>query len=111
MSSMIPPSINIGGGDPSGGGAPPAGPGAGATQGKPGPDSPRVLSLMQEAIAKLEEAKGLEGDPGDQAILADLSAKMHKFIGDQHKLVDQATGAGPGTRLIRKAGGNGAAGY
>lgn len=107
MSSMIPDTIQLpgGGGDPS---APPVGP----DQGGDGPDSAKVISLVQDAIDSLDQAKSLEKDPGDQALIADLVAKAHKFIGSQQDLVDKATGAGHGEKLLRKSAGGGAgAGY
>jgi hypothetical protein len=56
-----------------------------------------------------------EQDPQDLAKASKLQADTHALLADQQKLVDTATGAGPGARLIRKTtaaqGGGGGAGY
>ena len=117
MSSMLsspPPSIQIGGGPAPGG---PGGP-QGDSGGKgDGPDSEQVKSLIQKAIEALDQAKGLEGDPGDQALIAKCVADLHGFIGNQQKMLDTAMGAGPGVKIMRKSappsggGGGGASPY
>jgi hypothetical protein len=91
-------------------GAGPAGP-PGGGGGLPGrPDSPKVTDLIQQAADLLQQAIGLEKDPEDKAMLADLFAKAHKFAGSQQKLVDSAVGAGPGVKLVRKAAPGGPSG-
>lgn len=118
MSSMLgspPPSIQIGGGGSPGAPGGNSGPGAGGPG--DGPDSDAVKALIQEAISKLDQAKGLEGDPGDQALIAKCVADLHGFIGNQQKMLDTAMGAGPGVKIMRKSappsggGGGGASPY
>lgn len=111
MSSMIPQpprSINIGGG-PGGPGGPspglggPGGPApAGGGQGGDGPDSDQVKQLISQAIDNIRKAEALEGDPGDQAMLAKCAADLRGFIGNQQKMLDTAMGAGPGVKIMRK---------
>jgi hypothetical protein len=56
-----------------------------------------------------------EQDPQDLATASKLQADTHKLLADQQKLVDTATGAGPGARMVRKAtaaqGGGSGSGY
>lgn len=104
MSQMIsspPPSIQIGGG--SSPGAPGAGPPSSGDGPGDGPDSEAVKRLIQTAISALDQAKGLEGDPGDQALIAKCVADLHGFIGNQQKMLDSAMGAGPGMKIMRKS--------
>ena len=108
MSSMIPQpprQIQLGGG-PGGPGGPGAGPGgpspAGNGQGGDGPDSEQVKTLIQQAIDAVRQAEALEGDPGDQAMLAKVAADLRGFIGNQQKMLDTAMGAGPGVKIMRK---------
>lgn len=97
-----PPSISL----PGAGGPPDAGGDTGG--GNPGaPDSQSVTDLVNQAADLLSKALSQEKDAEDKAMLADLIAKAHKFTGAQQKLTDQATGAGPGAKLIRKASGGG----
>jgi hypothetical protein len=91
------------------GGAPGAEGGAGA-QG--GPDMPGVKKALQAAMDNLSQAAQLEGDDADAATISQIIAKVHSLIAGHQQLADQAMGAGPGVKLVRKAGGNGAgAGY
>jgi hypothetical protein len=90
--------------------------GPGDNAGVPGPDNPKVEQLVTQATDLLRQAVNLEHDPPDKAFLSDLVARAHKFLGDQQALVDKATGAGPGAKLVRKAtpptgGGQGIGGY
>ena len=79
-------------GDPSGGG------------GKPGaPDSQSVTDKINQAADILSQALAQEKDPEDKALISEIVAKLHKFAGSQQSLVDKATGAGPGAKLVRKA--------
>lgn len=111
MSSMIqapPRQIQIGGGQQ----GPQAGP-RGPQQGGDGPDSTQVKKLIQQAIQNLDQAKALEGDVADQALIAKVSAELHQFLGNQQKMEDTAFGAGPGIKLVRKnpMSSGGGAGY
>lgn len=106
----LPPGLGAGGPPPSiqiPADAGPGGPldGGGSVPG--GPDSPAVADKISQAADLLQSALDQEKDPEDKALIADLIAKAHKFLGTQQKLVDQATGAGPGVKLVRKAQGGG----
>jgi hypothetical protein len=68
-----------------------------------GPDSPKVSDAVNTAIDAISGVIDLEGDAADKAFLAKVVADLHKFLGDQQKLADQAMGAGPGAKMIRKA--------
>lgn len=104
-----PPQLQLGG-DPSGPGGPPgAGPGDG--QSTPGaPDTPQVTALVDHAATALSQALDQEKDPEDKALLADMIAKLHKFLGQQQSLIDTVGGAGPPAKLLRKFGSGGAPG-
>jgi hypothetical protein len=117
---MIDPTQMMGGGAPPPdlsqivGGPPPPPIGAPPDTGGgiPGqPDSPDVTDLINQAADLLQQALSQEKDPEDKALIADLIAKAHKFTGSQQKLIDQAVGAGPGAKVIRKATGGGGGGY
>lgn len=108
MSSMIqgpPPRIPLPG--PAGVGAPPAPPAAAQA-----PDSAAVKQHVMNAIRELRAAEDAEGHDPDAAILANAVAILRKFVGAQTDLGDQAMGAGPGIKLVRKntAGGGAPAG-
>ena len=77
----------------------PAPPGGGV----PGPDSPRVAALVDQAADLLKQALELEKDAEDKAVIADLVARAHRFTGAQQKLADQALGTSPAVRAMRKA--------
>lgn len=119
MSSMIPmppPRIALGGGGPAGPGGPPMGP-SGPPQGaQPDVDPQAVKTSLQAAIKNLQDAQTAEGDDADAAAISQIIAKIHTMVGAHQGLVDQAMGAGPGVKLIRKttprggAGGGGAGG-
>jgi hypothetical protein len=101
MSSMIPqppPSIQLGGGPGGPGGPAPGGP----QKGGDGPDSDKVKGLISQAIDLVRQAEQIEGDPGDQALLAKVAADLRGFIGNQQKMLDTAMGAGPGVKILRK---------
>lgn len=109
MALPFPPSP---GGGPAGPAAglplPPGLGGGGGGGGVPGQaDTPQVSALINKAADILSQALGQEKDPEDKAMIADLIAKCHKFAGSQQKMIDTATGAGPGVKLLRKASGPG----
>ena len=87
---------------PSDAGPAPDSPDAGGGPGD-GPDSPKVSDAVNTAIDSISGVIDLEGDAADKAFLAKIVADLHKFLGDQQKLADQAMGAGPGAKMIRKA--------
>jgi len=73
---------------------------------------PGVKKALQAAMENLQQAATLAGDDADAAQISQLVAKVHSLIAGHQQLADQAMGAGPGVKLVRKAGGNGAgAGY
>lgn len=102
MSSMFPPSISVGG--DSGPAPDPAGGDPSAGGGTPGPDSPKVEQLLDQAKALIVQAEGLEKDHEDKAKLMKMAADLQAFLGASQKLEDSAMGAGPGVKLIRKTG-------
>lgn len=105
MSAMFPPSISVGGPPPGAGAPDPSGsPDAGGTGGTPGPDSPKVEQLLDQAKALIVQAEGLEKDHEDKAKLMKMAADLQAFLGASQKLEDSAMGAGPGVKLIRKTG-------
>jgi hypothetical protein len=85
------------------GGAPPAPP---ADNGGEDP-----VELMRQALEKTRKAAILEPDDEDQAALEKLGADIAKYIGSQQAMIDSAVGAGPGVKLVRKAGGQSGPGY
>lgn len=102
MSSMIPSppqSIKLGGGAPAG---PGASGGSDYGPGGDGPDSEQVKSLVSAAITNLRKAEDLEGDPGDQSLIAKCVADLRKFIGAQQADLDSIMGGGPGAKIMRK---------
>jgi len=104
MSSMIPqppPEIQIGGG---GGGPPPMDGGGDPGGGTPGKiDMAEAKKHVLAAIQSIEAAAVAEGDPQDEATLKTLAAKLMSMVGANQGLEDQAMGAGPGVKLIRKS--------
>jgi hypothetical protein len=110
MSSMIqapPQSIPLPGAGPAAG---PGGPGAGPDPSQQAPDSAKVSEYVKQAIKFLRMAEDAEGHDPDAAILAAAVAQLRKFVGAQTDLGDQAMGAGPGVKLIRKNASGPAAG-
>jgi hypothetical protein len=112
MSMMLPTpprQIQIGGGAPSGGGAPGGPP---AAQNGPGdPDSGNVVSLLKQALQLVQKAGNAEKDDGDAAGIHAIAASIAKQIGNEQGLVDKAMGAGPGVKLVRKSAPAGGSGY
>lgn len=96
-----PPSISL----PAPGGEPPA-----ASGGEWPSDPVDIARKLLEGIRALAAA---EPDDEDQAQIEKMGADMAKYLANQQKLVDSATGAGPGAKLIRKAtrAGGGTPGY
>lgn len=112
MSSMIPTpprQIQIGGGAPSGPGAP-AAPG-GAQNGPGDPDSADVVGLLKQALQLVQKAGNAEKDDADAAGIHAIAANIAKQIGNEQGLVDKAMGAGPGVKLVRKSAPGGGSGY
>jgi len=120
MSSILqapPPRIPIGGGGGPGGPGP--GPGAlaalirgggnpdtppGGDDNGPGdPDSSQVTKLLRQALVNVTAAAHLEADDSDAAALSDIAARLHKQIALEQGTRDQAMGAGPASKMLRKA--------
>lgn len=103
----FPPTIEIpglGGGGP---GMPPGGPESAPPGGGEDP-----ISLVQQAAELIRQAIGLEPDHEDKLQLEKLTTGAQQYIASQQQLVDTATGAGPGAKLVRKASsGGGGGGY
>ena len=110
MSSMIPhllASISIGG--PGGSGGPSGGP-----EGPGDQDSPDVVSLLRKAMDALQQAAQVEKDDIDASKITKIAAQVHAQIAAEQQLTDQAMGAGPGVKMIRKtapSGGGAGGGY
>ncbi len=118
---MIDPSM-MGGPPPDmmGGGTPPMGPGPG---GPPpgGPEGPSVTSkpgggpddALRIAIDALTQFLEETQDDQDLAVVSKIQADIQKVLSDNVKLADQAVGAGPGARFLRKqnSGGSPPAGF
>lgn len=100
-------------GPPQGGPAPTldiSGAGGGG-QGVPhGPDRGDHTDALNDAISAIEEFISEETDEQDIALAREIMAKIAKLRSSQQELVDKATGAGPGARLLRKSQGGGAGG-
>ncbi len=106
MSSMIqapPPSIDVGGGDPGGGGPSDA---MGAASGGA---NAKVVDLLKQALDLIQQASDAEPDDQDTAAIAKIAMAIHQQIAAEAKLTDDVMGAGPGAKMIRKAGGGGGA--
>jgi hypothetical protein len=91
-----PPSIDVSGAGGDGLGAP------------HGPDRGDHSDALNDAIAAIEEFISDETDEQDIALAREIMAKLAKLRSSQQELVDKATGAGPGARLLRKSSGGGA---
>lgn len=92
------PTISLGGG---GGGL--GGPPAPSGGGQPGPDSPEVTDLLDQAKKLIMQAESKEVDHEDKAKLMKMAADIQNFLGADQKLTDTVMGGGPGAKLIRKA--------
>ncbi len=104
MSSSLsapPPSIQIGGGDP--GGDP------GAAMGAASDGNAKVVDLLKQALDLIQQASDAEPDDQDTAAIAKIAMAIHQQIAAEAKLQDDVMGAGPGVKMIRKAGGPGGA--
>lgn len=107
-----------------GGGAPPdlgalLGGGGGMEGGAPPPEmdvpeesapSGDPVEMMRQALDLTRSSAESEPDDEDQAELEKIGAAIAAYIGKQQKLVDTATGAGPGAKLVRKSTAQSAAG-
>ena len=100
---MIDPTM-MGLGGPPAGGPPPSislpGAGGGEPPAEAGGGDPAVL--MREALESVRKAAVAEPDDEDQALLEKIGADIAKYLATQQKLVDTATGAGAGEKLVRK---------
>lgn len=104
MSSLLgapPARIPIGG---PGGGPPGLGPGGpGDDTGGPDADASQVVSMLRMALSLVQQAATLEADDPDAAQISDVAARLHKLIANEQNIKDQAMGAGPAAKMIRKA--------
>lgn len=98
-----------------GGGAPPTGPsgppapepsgGAGSVTSKPVGDK---TDNIRHAIELLDQYMTEEEDDEDLALVSKIQADLQKLLANNQKLNDQAMGAGPGAKFLRKSGNGGA---
>ncbi len=63
-----------------------------------------VNTLVQWAKMAVAKAIGLEPDEQDKLVLEDINSRAQKYLATQQQTSDQAFGAGPGTKALRKAG-------
>lgn len=61
------------------------------------------VELVRKAIELVDAAKTAEPDDEDTVLLEKVTTELQTYIANQQKLVDTATGAGPGAKVIRKA--------
>lgn len=82
-----------------GGGAPaPAAPGGEPAEG--GGDS---VALLDEALGLIRQAIEVEPDDEDKLTLEKATTLLQQVKASNQKLTDQAMGAGPGVKYLRKA--------
>lgn len=115
MSSLDPAllaQLGAGGGDPMGGAPAPAPADA-------APAGPDITSDSQgdnndnlrQAVSAIRAYMEGEQDDEDLAAAADIVSKIQKLLAAQQKLNDQAMGAGPGEKFVRKATASASGGY
>lgn len=108
---MIDPTMMMGGG---GGGPAPGGPpesiqipgGAPAAPQAGGGGQSDAISLMQQAKELLRQALESEPDEEDKLLIEKMLTEAQQYVATQQKLIDTATGAGPGAKVMRKAAGS-----
>lgn len=91
-----PQSISVGG---QGGGPVSGGPMGG------GGNETEAVSLVKQAQVLLRRALEDEPDEEDKLLLEELTSSCQKYLASQQKMGDQAIGAGPGAKLVRKVTG------
>lgn len=92
----------------------PAGPPEAAEGPAASPTSPQSgdkNDMLRQAIDVLTAYKVEEQDDEDLAMVAKIVADIQKLLASQQKLADQAIGAGPGAKFMRKQGGGSGGGY
>jgi hypothetical protein len=100
----------LGGG---GGGAPapsiplPGGPGANDQAAPPDAGGGNPEDLVSQGLELIRQAIPMDPDEEDKLLLEKITTMCQDYIARQQKLVDTATGAGPGAKLVRKASGGG----
>lgn len=67
------------------------------------PDAGSVTSLLKRAMTLVQQAGQLEKDDVDAAQITKIAADIHKAIANEQATKDAAMGAGPATKMIRKA--------
>lgn len=100
----------MGGGGPAGGAAP------GGGGGQPGQaDTPEFQAKIDQAVAALHEALGMDEDDTDKQVVADCLQKLQAFKATQQKQQDAALGVTDVhrgvRRAVRSAGGGGGSSY
>lgn len=84
-----------------GGPLPPAGPTPDASVSSPPKGD--ASDLLRQVVDILNLYLREETDDADLARASKIQAEVQALLADQVKAVDQATGAGPGARILRKA--------
>lgn len=100
MSSMmqdLPDTIDL-----PGQGGPGGAPGGPPQQGGGSQGGGNPVELLRQALDLVRQAALAEPDDEDQANLEKIGASIAQQIATDQKLRDQATGAGPGAKLVRK---------
>jgi len=100
---MIDPAMMGGPAGPGPGGPPPGAAGPSPTSPTKGDHTDR----LRDAIESLTAFKIEEQDDEDLALADEIIAKCQKLLANNQKLADQAVGAGPGAKFMRKQGGGG----
>jgi hypothetical protein len=94
-----PPDMGAGGQPPVDIGMPPeaAPPGGGEESGP--------VEVLKQALDMVKQAISAEPDEQDKLTLEQATTLIQKVLANNEKLADQAIGAGPGARFLRKAQG------
>lgn len=100
MSSMYPPSISLPGSL-----AGPSPEGAPAAPDAPASGAAAAVEAVRKAKALVSVAIQNESDHEDVLILEKVTTLLQQYLATNQRLVDGATGASAGTRLIRKVTG------
>jgi hypothetical protein len=66
--------------------------------------------LVRQALDLLRKALEIEPDDEDTLLLEKMTTQGQQYLAAQQKLGDQAMGAGPGEKFLRKSGNGGSAG-
>ena len=87
-----------------------AGPGAGPARSVTSKPTGDHTDTIRHAIELLNEYQMDEEDDEDLALVSKIQADLQKLLANNTKLQDQAMGAGPGAKFLRKQQGAGGGG-